>query len=479
MGSSEIQRHYRSLGVKNKSEYYSWCIEAGFPASGNKSARKLSLEQAFARDHTQRKMLNRNKEVPFKKFIGSLRGGSEPKSFNSKAHQIIYRVFATLIKRGKRQEPSENDREKASLFLDVLLHLDTCSKLSSEEDAIKTIGFLVAHSDRWIKPYKHWKSKSHNRHKQLSSFIRHLLAKYKVPAFMDYAWEAEYRGRAESIPKTHAQEWFIHMGAGKNIRTAKNLPCKLTKKEAHHFLNAPDHYNIYEAFRWGQIHALGGSTRIASALRETKLMSDFAHNDFCLQVVKFFIDHPMLDRVHVQPIIDYIWNQKFENRTAYEGRGVARNMGPVQPNFSMNGRTGDTLLQQVDRWHRQLGKESKGRQLEWQHSAIKDFRIIKGNKENRKHWGIMQLVNHRELSMEGRAMKHCVASYAHSCAKGACSIWSLSLNDIRQITIEVSREYQIQQLRGRLNRLPTAAEMAVIKTWATKEGISFANYLGV
>ena len=42
---------------------------------------------------------------------------------------------------------------------------------------------------------------------------------------------------------------------------------------------------------------------------------------------------------------------------------------------------------------------------------------------------------------EGRAMKHCVATYAHSCASGACSIWALEVETFegrtKALTVEV------------------------------------------
>ena len=41
---------------------------------------------------------------------------------------------------------------------------------------------------RWVRPLSSWKVTSHNRRRQFSSLIRHLLARYPVPAFMDSVW---------------------------------------------------------------------------------------------------------------------------------------------------------------------------------------------------------------------------------------------------------------------------------------------------
>ena len=156
---------------------------------------------------------------------------------------------------------------------------------------------------------------------------------------------------------TH-QNWFKHIGTGQNIRTAPDIPIPAHEKRWHsHFLKAPRHYTIEEALRWGQVHALGGDRYLADALRGTRLTGTLSNDGFWLNVIRFFIANPMLDVSHVHPIIDYIWHQKYENRRVFVERGVAREIGPAQPNFSMRGRTPETLLRHVDEWHGELGRE--------------------------------------------------------------------------------------------------------------------------
>ena len=94
-----------------------------------------------------------------------------------------------------------------------------------------------------------------------------------------------------------------------------------------------------EALRWGQVHALGGNKRLLDAFRGTRLIQDFEHDDFWLNVFRFFIANPMLDVNHVNPIIDYIWNQKYQIQQVVVERGVVEEHDPPQPNFSMKGRT--------------------------------------------------------------------------------------------------------------------------------------------
>ena len=204
-------------------------------------------------------------------------------------------------------------------------------------------------------------------------------------------------------------------------------------------------------------------------------------NDFILSVIKFLISNPMLDIAHISPIIDYIWFQKYTRTRAFDENGVAYSQLPLQQNFSMNGRTVESLLVQVERWHRQLGKERKVEDAkQWEHSIVKNFEFHEGEGPTKRTWRIYELVKREELIAEGRAMRHCVASYASSCANGQSSIWSLTKQDsqglFRHITIEV-RKNIICQMRGWSNRVPNIQEMLVIRRWCQQESLKIAGYL--
>src|SRR5262249_49909715 len=151
------------------------------------------------------------------------------------------------------------------------------------------------------------------------------------------------------------QEWFVHVGRGQNIRTA-DLPLPYTKRMAHYFMQAPAGLTVEAALRWGQIHGLGGSERLARAVIGTRLGASFRHDDFWITVLRFFIANPMLDLAHVGPIVDYIEEQRFVSQSVLVAPGVVERGGPAQPNFTMKGRTPTSLLRQVEAWDRTLAK---------------------------------------------------------------------------------------------------------------------------
>jgi len=361
-------------------------------------------------------------------------------------------------------------------LFETLQSLEAATKLIRDIKHIRGVLALVRHPSRSLRSLDTWRPSSHNPDRQFSSLARHLFAEYEVPVFMDKAW---LEGDALQ------QEWFLHLGAGQNIRTAPGLPIPLTKKMAHHFLAAPDHYSIDGALTWGQVHAAGGDRRLADALLESRLAADLHDNAFRLSVIRFFVRHPMLDSVHVSPIIDYIWHQKYEPQIVFPQRGVAEERGPAQPNFSMRGRTVDALLRQVEAWHRRLGRQLKGGDLQWKHSAVGDYQFVEGTKDARdmKIWRIRELLSSQELIAEGRQQRHCVATYAQSCHCGRCSIWTMAVEtetaSEKCVTIEVLNANKvIRQVRGRRNRLPTEKEKQILRRWAAQEGLTVAAYLG-
>ncbi len=104
----------------------------------------------------------------------------------------------------------------------------------------------------------------------------HLLAAYPVPEFMATAWL-----RDDDNDGPACRELWFHIAAGNNPRTGKP-PVAMSRRVAHHFLQAPAHYTIEGAVRWGQIAALGGSPALADACVATRLGEHFGNDAFWL-----------------------------------------------------------------------------------------------------------------------------------------------------------------------------------------------------
>jgi hypothetical protein len=86
--------------------------------------------------------------------------------------------------------------------------------------------------------------------------------------------------------------------------------------------------------------------------------------------------------------------------------------------------------------------------------------------ENDDVWSFRELTSGRQLFQEGRMMHHCVQSYTERCSTGLDSIFSLSLNARRCLTIQVNlASRRIVQALGLCNRRPTPEEDLVLGAW--------------
>ena len=461
--SLEMQAHIHQLGLSTVEDYRVWCRKHNFSRGLDKNSRQLRNELDLVTTIKASKIM-----------------ANEKKTRNLK--EIIPKIYDGKLQREEIRNPVAKEITLAfersnsrKVLLHLLLYLGENSDLLKDTSYIRGIETIANHAESWIRPIETWQVKRHNRDRQFSELLRHLFVAYDIPSFMDRVWFTEN--------EMH-QNWYKHIGSGQNIRTAPDIPVSLTKKMAHHFLRAPKQYTVEEALRWGQVHALGGDKRLMDALRGTILTRNFRNDDFWLNVIRFFIANPMLDVSHVHPIIDYIWNQKFENQRVFVERGIAEEIGPAQPNFSMRGRTPETLLHQVNEWHRQLGRETRGGDFQWTPSEIGEFHFREGSeqKRNLKYWHIRELLSTNELIDESRKMNHCVRTYAKSCYTGKTSIWTMESEDekgrSKVLTVEVSRpENLIRQVRGKRNRLPTRTEKFLLERWAAQENLKIAEYL--
>lgn len=479
---ADLLAHVRSLGLLTVEEYVAWCHEHGFSRRTAKHWRVRLKERAFAaRSTAEARLVQKKQEL-------------------RRPEQTIQAIFQGDLTEAKVTEPhlkavcrlvaaSKSCPRIRRSFLDLLQHTGRWADLFSTQPVISPIGrldgntyigallALAYHVGEWLRPVEEWKPQTHNARRQFSSLARHLLARWPVPAFLDSVW---FKGVSEQAIRQ--QRWFLHVGRGENIRTA-DLPLPYTKRMAHHFMQAPGDYTVEAALRWGQIHALGGDARLIQAVVGTRLGSSFEQDDFWTTVLTFFVANPMLDLAHIGPIIDYLHHQKFTHQDVIVAAGLVERKPPPQPDLTMKGRTPASLLRQVEGWHQTLAKV-KQPQAEWPPSGISHFELIEGSERGGsiRIWSIRELLSTKALVAEGRGMKHCVGSYARSCAHGVCSIWTLEAETFegrsKLLTIEVQNATKlICQARGKCNALPAEKHRGILRRWAEQAGLQLAHYL--
>jgi hypothetical protein len=334
---------------------------------------------------------------------------------------------------------------------------------------------LTSHWRDWLRPLDDWEPPEAEPALQFSSLVRHLLALHDVPRFLDAAWHegATFEGLRQ-------QSWFIHLGSGKSIRDAPDLPLALSRPMTHHFLHTPSGFDVLSAFRRAWVLSLGGSEELSQAILATRLRTDFTEADFWETVVRWLVEHPQVQPVQCGKVIEYLYHQKFVPAVAVPFVPGHPRFVPEQPNLCMKGRTPECLLRSVAEWRLKL-LQPRAPASSWKPSGFPPIRVTMPDAMGMmRTYAITELISTAELEEEGKKLGHCVNGYAGVCRSGASSIWSLAILDScdradRVLTLQVSNDRrEIIQARGRFNRLIEPHEVPIVTQWASAGGPGFA-----
>jgi hypothetical protein len=463
-----------AMGLSRSRAYFDWCRANGFAATFEKSRSDLQDERAtFHEIAEQKKRQTRLHKNP-KLFIQSV---CRSDLTSDEIDRPNYKRTAAEI------EASDESQETRQSLLGMLLALIKYNDLifgsvPGREDVPFVRGLIKLHDRRalWLRPLDQWKPKSKNPVRQFGELTHHLFDKFDdVPSFLEAVWLRNDR------PSWRYRDWYVHLGLGHNLRTAKS-PIKMTKKMAHEFLRAPHDYTVEQAVRWGQLRTLGAGQNTINALVATRLGRSFASEEFWFTVLRFIAENPMLDPRQTGPLVDYLQNQRFEPTEVEVAPGQWRQEPPPQPGLSMRGRTVDTLLRQVVAWHKSLGRLGRLSGEVYAKAEFDGIALERSSRGQSSRWVIRQLRSAKDLQIESEVLRHCVASYHWSCARGDCTIWSLSMSSDgksfeRCQTIEVNKSGTIVQCRGLANRDPSSEELSIINAWAREASIQISSYL--
>lgn len=467
-----MDKHLHTLGFYWSVGYLDWCRQNGFEPSLDKNRYALMAEiEAWQALQQRRKTHQRIHKKP-KQFLEAVCLGTlSPENIERPAFKAIADEIAQSY-----AEP-EVRKSLLSMLQGLLKHNDL--PLAATANGVPFVRGLIKLHDRrgiWVRKIEDWVPKSKNPQRRFFDLCHHLFDQYgDVPAFMDSVWLRNDR------PSARYRNWFVHLGQGRNIRSAK-LPVNLTKKMAHFFGQTPDNYSAEQAIRNAQLRAMGAPRPIIEAVCGTRLARGFKNEDFWVTFLEFLSRNTMLDPRQVGPIVDYLQAQKFEETAIELAPGQWRNEPPPQPGLSMRNRNVGVLLRQVEEWHGNLNRHSVDTGVVYPAARFEGYIQKKGSVSTPKSWHIRQLRSGRDLEIEGRTLNHCVASYHQSCVSGRCTIWSLSeytddQNFERLLTIEVDNTQTIVQCRGLANRAPKPPEWKIIQDWAERRDLSIAQFL--
>lgn len=432
-----------------------------------KQIKEMALQEAMKKSHKKQ-----NLAVFLQQF--------EQNTTLSSTNRINNSIATLCLTFGKGKNDRQQNLAKHysyRAFKALLLHLEKCNcqKLIENNEYLNGL-YAVAHfAHDYVRELATWKATSHNIQRQFSSLLQHLFGKYSVPQFLESVW-------FQNGNWTH-RKWYVQIARGESVRSLEKLPPNFTKRMMHEFLKAPNYCTVPEALRYAQTVSFGGDARFAWYVNRSLLgRNKFVNDAFWQTVIAFFAKVSMFDYEQFDAICDYIKVQKYGHDYTENYQRLVREL-PAQPNFEMKGRTVESLLRQTQEWHTALTKRRRKQELRWIKSTVKDAEFVTGGDYNEKLYTFTELLTTTQLSIEGTAMHHCVATYDVACLQGRSAIFSLTTashvtKPTRLATIEVALgNRQIVQIKGKYNSKVEPSTHEMIKRWAIQENLSFSKWI--
>jgi hypothetical protein len=324
-----------------------------------------------------------------------------------------------------------------------------------------------------IRAISDWDGTASSWRAVVSALAHHLVCTYRVPVFLASSWcscgEDAERHRF----------WFAQHGRGASFRSL-DLPMAMTRRMERIFLASQDHLSIEHALRRAELLALNAPAAMVDVVMKTRLANDMRNGAFWRSFWIFLIgQEEQIGAAQIGPLIDYLQAMRHEPIRLDTPHGAVM-LDPPQPAFSMKGRTTNSMLRLMRGWHQSLG--SDGAYVHWPRSPFAPLLFDEPAPDpeaSPRRWHMVELTNSAQLHAEGRALRHCVAIYAHRCHRGFSSIWSLRLlrgEAIHHVlTIEIDpRRRAVIQARGFANRMPTGKYRRILQVWASRERLSIA-----
>ncbi len=306
------------------------------------------------------------------------------------------------------------------------------------------------------------------------AYAMHMFGEYKVPRFIQSAFVAAeprfFGGSLVGVKKEdEMMELFLCVRSGRSVHK-EITGLWLSRKESHVFLQSPEDLTIDQAYVFAAASSeapRGLALRIArSKLTETVKRDHRVWRE----AIRFFA-RQNLPREHIGNITDYLRAKLTDD-----------------PNYSLKGRTLASLMRAHEEWVRDLNRTKLMGSYSWEGVPVADAEFETHGRNKAIHrWKFIQILNTKDLSREGSAMRHCVTSYAHSCRAGLIGIFTvryreggpLHAEDIpfrKCLTIEVSKDGDVRQIRGYANRMPENFEMDAVKVWMGDNGLTKSRY---
>lgn len=353
-------------------------------------------------------------------------------------------------------------------------------------DATTVLLRLAAYHEQWRRDPVSWEpDPDTSLTDQWRSLVRHLLTGWPLPDCFENAWLV-------FGPLRHLErDWYCHVGRGLSLRTAAGMPRSISSRALHLATQAPAHFTIRQAVRYGQLQACQAGPALMEEVLASRVVPDFSNEFIWSRLLPKAASAPNLPAGTFNLIADTLAGMV---RNGQDTRVLALLDQPLADLYrfgilwwerlAASIRDQGLVLPAMDVRRASCRADLEGLvHAVWEGLPGIDPHFSLPDLEGRGlQWTFHELTSLVGLMQEGRRLRHCVATYRRFCEPGLCSIFSLRQSDPRQpgrapqpvLTLEINRaKRRIVQVRGKWNRFPRRQENAIIRTWASHHQLKF------
>ena len=269
-------------------------------------------------------------------------------------------------------------------------------------------------------------------------------------------------------PKEFSNVYFmLHMANGFGLHSfnPEKQKLKFNSKMNFYFKNSPEGLDLSTALKWTLLkHWKINNWKINFILEENYSWEDFFYLE---EAFHFFARNKRLGRIETEAILKFLFDKKNGMEIKLlQGRIIQ--VPFIFPDFSFKKRSVDQVLGIIKKWQEHV-QNTKARHSKYH------FKKAKFNEFEADGITIRQIKNSIELREEGKIMEHCVGTYLRYCLEGRGTIWTLEqwIEPYKKLaTIEVNKQYQVVQIKGKRNKEVKGKAFEIIKQWSKKEDLN-------
>jgi hypothetical protein len=254
-------------------------------------------------------------------------------------------------------------------------------------------------------------------------------------------------------------------------RAAPHFSWRIPRKFWNHFATAPAELTPLLATMYAEVIRLGGTTtefrrlsrHHAFCVDRTEKTDRPSYDEFWAETVQWLAEHRNeITDVESDQILDWAMHEHTETEDTPAqflddlADDPARRIGG---RFSWKGRSVEAVMRRSQEYLQSSNRPVV--QYRWNAHGWDTSYEFDG-----KQWDFVELTSGMELYKEGKALHHCVASYAGRCAAGYSAIVSVRSNGERCLTVELAPAMlQVIQARGLQNLAVTSRVLAALGLW--------------